>query len=118
MIKLNIKLPVIFLFSFISFLEIDKMKCLQTCSRNLLRKLGGGGGISLLCNEDQPIFRGYILPDQPEFLVIFYKLFQLRQTHRIRNASFYRPYLGNVRQEIIRMIIKRHTYTHCTFNHI
>ena len=49
---------------------------------------GGGGGISLLGNEDEPIFRGYVLPDQPEFLVIFYKLFQLRQTHRIRNGSF------------------------------
>ena len=36
---------------------------------------------SLLVNEDEPIFRGYVLPDQPEFLVIFYKLFQLRQTH-------------------------------------
>ena len=31
----------------------------------------GGGGISLLGNEDEPIFRGYVLPDQPEFLVIF-----------------------------------------------
>ena len=31
-----------------------------------------GGGISLLGNEDQPIFRGYkVLPDQPEFLDIF-----------------------------------------------
>ena len=30
------------------------------------------GGI--LGNEDEPIFRGYVLPDQPEFLVIFYKL--------------------------------------------
>ena len=46
------------------------------------------GGISLLGNEDESIFRGYALPDQPEFLVIFYKLFQLRQTHWIRNASF------------------------------
>ena len=33
------------------------------------------GGISLLGNEDESIFRGYVLPDQPEFLVIFYKLF-------------------------------------------
>ena len=47
------------------------------------------GGISLLGNEDGPIFRGYVLPDQPEFSVIFSKLFQLRQTHWIRNASFY-----------------------------
>ena len=45
-------------------------------------------GISLLGNKDEPIFRGYVLPDQPEFLVIFYKLFQSRQTHWIRNASF------------------------------
>ena len=36
------------------------------------------GGISLLGNKDEPIFRGYVLPDQPEFLDIFYKLFQLR----------------------------------------
>ena len=33
----------------------------------------GGGGVSLSDNEDEPIFQ----------------LFQLRQTHRIRNASFY-----------------------------
>ena len=49
----------------------------------------GGRGGSLLGNEDEPIFRGYFLPDQPECLVIFFKLFQLRQTHSIRNASFY-----------------------------
>ena len=41
----------------------------------------------------------------------FYKLFQLRQTHSIRNASFYWPYLGSVHQEIIVMIIIHHTYT-------
>ena len=46
------------------------------------------GAISLLGKEDEPIFRGYVLPDQPEFLVVFYKLFQLRQTHWIRTASF------------------------------
>ena len=34
------------------------------------------GGISLLGKENEPIFRGYALPDRPEFLVIFYKLFQ------------------------------------------
>ena len=42
---------------------------------------GGGGGISLLGNEDKPIFPGYVLPDQPVFLVTFYKFFQLTQTH-------------------------------------
>ena len=46
------------------------------------------GGNTLLGNEDEPTFRGYILPDQPEFLVIFYELFQLRQTHWIKNVSF------------------------------
>ena len=50
--------------------------------------LQGRGGISLLGNEDEPIFRGHVLPDQPEILVIFYKLFQSRQTHWIRNLSF------------------------------
>ena len=38
------------------------------------------GGLSLLGNDDEPMFRGYVLPreskvvltDQPEFLVIFY----------------------------------------------
>ena len=54
----------------------------------ILRGRGRGGGISVLGNEDGPLFPGYILPDQPEFVVIFYELFQLRQTHRIRNASF------------------------------
>ena len=73
------------------------------------------GGISLLRNEDEPVSRGYVLRDQPEFLVIFYKLFQLIQTHWIRNTFFYWPYLGSVRQEIIVMIIEHHTYTHCTF---
>ena len=78
------------------------------------------GAISLLGNEDEPIFRGYVLPGQPEHLVIFYKLFQLRQTHRIRNASFLLAIFGEcmppgVCQESIVMIIKHHTYTHCTF---
>ena len=50
--------------------------------------LRGRGGIFLLGNEDESIFRGQVRPDQPESLVIFYKLFQLRQNHRIRNASF------------------------------
>ena len=54
------------------------------------------GGISLLGNEDEPIFRGYVLLGKSEFLVVFYKLLQLRQTHWIRNASFYWPYLGSV----------------------
>ena len=73
MIK-NIKLPVtfsreIFCFSFTChFFEIDKMKCFWTCSRNP----GRNGGISLLGNEDEPIFRRYVLPNQPKFLVILY----------------------------------------------
>ena len=50
------------------------------------------GGTSLLGNEDEPIFRGYVRLDQPEFLVIVHKLFQLRQTHWIRNASFHWPF--------------------------
>ena len=48
-------------------------------------------GEEFLCrvlNEDEPIFRWSVFPDQPEYLVIFHKLFQVRQTHRIRNASF------------------------------
>ena len=73
---------------------------------------GGGGGVSLLGNKDEPIFQGYVLPDQPEILVISYKLFQLKQTHRIMNASFF--LLGSVCQEIIVMIIKHHTFMHCT----
>ena len=54
----------------------------QTCSRNPTRKRR----ISPLGNEYEPIFRGYVLPNRPEFLVIFYKLFQLGNW--IRNASF------------------------------
>ena len=38
---------------------------------------------TLLGNEDEPIFRGYVLPDQPEFLVLFCKLLQLRFTTNI-----------------------------------
>ena len=36
------------------------------------------GGFSLLGNEDEPIFRGYILPYQHEVLIIFCRLLQLR----------------------------------------
>ena len=59
------------------------------------------GGISLLGNEEEPIFRGYVLPDQPDFLAIL--------------PLFCWSYLGSARQEIIVMIIKHHTYTHCPF---
>ena len=59
-----------------------------TALRLALGVLQGRGGISLLGNKDEPIFRGHVLPDQPELLVIFHKLFQLRQTHWIRNPSF------------------------------
>ena len=45
---------------------------------DLLSKSYEEGGISLLGNKDEPISRGYVLPDQPECLVIFYKLFKLR----------------------------------------
>ena len=82
------------------------MKCLQTCSRNLQ-----GGGVSLLANEDEPIFRGYVLPDHPEFLVIFHKLFQLSKLIGLGMSLFIRPYLGSVRHEIIVMIIKQYKYT-------
>ena len=54
------------------------------------------GGISLLGNEDEPIFRGYVHE------------FGLGLPH------FYWPNLVSVRQESIVMIIKHHTYTHCT----
>ena len=60
-----------------------------TALRLALGILQGRGGISLLGNEDEPIFRGHVLPDQPELLVIFYNLFQLRQTHWIRNSLFF-----------------------------
>ena len=50
---------------------------------DLLSDLARKWAIPLLGNEDEPIFRGYVLPDQPEFMVIFYKLFQLRQSHRL-----------------------------------
>ena len=67
------------------------------------------GGISLSDNEDQYFENTSfwdVLPDQPEFLVIFHKLFQLRQTHRIRNASVLLAIFG---KEITVMIIKHHT---------
>ena len=52
------------------------------------------GRVSPSGNQDEPIFRGYVLPDHSEFSVIFYKLFQLRQTHRIGNASSYQAIFG------------------------
>ena len=69
MIK-NIKLPVTFRRKYsvsvsCHFFEIDKLKFLWICSLNLVRK----GGISLLGNENEPIFQGYVLPDQPELLL-------------------------------------------------
>ena len=33
-----------------------------------------GRGLSVLGNGDKLVFRRYVLPDQPEFLVNFYKL--------------------------------------------
>ena len=45
-----------------------------TALRLALGILQGRGGISLLGNEDERIFRGHVLPEQPELLVIFYKL--------------------------------------------
>ena len=65
-----------------------------TALRLALGILQGRGGISLLGNEDEPIFRGHVLPDQPERLVIFYKLFHLRQTQWIRNPSFFLAIYG------------------------
>ena len=38
------------------------------------------------CKEGEE-FPCWVNEDQPEFLVIFYKLFEVSQTHRIRNAS-------------------------------
>ena len=38
---------------------------------------GGGGGSPLFDNEDEPSFLGHVVPDQTEFLVIFYNLLQL-----------------------------------------
>ena len=50
------------------------------------------GGLSLLANKDEPIFRGYILPDQPEFFVIFFKLLSVKIHDKLielgRHASF------------------------------
>ena len=59
-----------------------------TAPRLALGILKGRGGIPPLDNEDEPIFSGHVLPDQPELLVIFYKLSKLRHTHWIRNPSF------------------------------
>ena len=54
-----------------------------TALRLALGILQGRGGISLLGNEDEPIFRGHVLPDQPELLVIFYKLFHAVKTNSL-----------------------------------
>ena len=60
-----------------------------TALRLALGILQGTGRMFLIGNEDEPIFRGNVLPDQPQRLAIFYKLFQLRQTQWIRNPSFF-----------------------------
>ena len=41
---------------------------LATAQRLALRILQGRGGISLLGNEDEPVFRGHVLTDEPELL--------------------------------------------------
>ena len=61
MIK-NIKLPVVVstvkvMFNFVLLFEIDKM-FIDLLSESCEEGLGGGGGISPLGNEDEPIFRG------------------------------------------------------------
>ena len=63
------------LFQFhIIFFEIDEM-FMDLLSESSEEGSGGGGGaISLLGNEDEPIFRGYILPNQPDFW-FFYSCF-------------------------------------------
>ena len=81
---------------------------------DLLSESAKKGGFYLSGNKDEPIFRGYLLPDHPKFLFIFYKLFQLRFIG-LGMPLFTRPYLGHVRQEIIAMNMKHHTYTHRTF---
>ena len=47
-----------------------------------------GDGFVYWATKMSQYFEDIVRPEQPEFLVIFYKLFQLRQTHRIRNAPF------------------------------
>ena len=46
-----------------------------TAQRLALGILQGRGGISLLGNEDEPVYRGHVLTDQPELLVIFTSCF-------------------------------------------
>ena len=67
-----------------------------TAQRLAHGNLQGRGGISLLGNEDEPVFQGHVLTDQPELLVIFYELFQLAQTRWIRNPCFLLAILGSV----------------------
>ena len=50
------------------------------------------GGSSLLGNEDEPIFQGYVLLDQSKFLVIFYKLFRLNTLIGLGMPLFYWPF--------------------------
>ena len=89
MFKLQYDLLVLIFSRVYKYQKKQYQKLVATALRLALGILQGRGGISLLGNEDEPIFRGHVLPDQPELLVIFYKLFQLRrQTHWIRNPSF------------------------------
>ena len=45
---------------------------------DLLSEFCEEGEISLLGNEDEPIFRGYVSPDHPQFLVIFQKAISVK----------------------------------------
>ena len=47
------------------------------------------GGFSLLSNKDEPIFRGYVLPYQHEFLIILCRLLQLKRLRSdLLNSKF------------------------------
>ena len=69
---------------------------MATAQRLALGILQGRGGISLLGDEDEPVFRGHVLTDQPELLVIFYKLFQLTQNSLDKESLFFTGHIWEV----------------------
>ena len=64
---------------------------MATAQRLALGILQGRGGISLLGNEDELIFRGHVLTDQPELLVVLQTSpvrYSLRVAPSIKDVTF------------------------------
>ena len=103
MIK-NIKLPVAFRRE--SFVSISYH--FSKCSRNLDRK----GEFPYWVTKISQYFEDKLVQISLNFWLSFTSYFSYDKLIGLGMPLFYCPYFGSVRQKIIVMIIKYHTYTH------